>query len=315
MSKEEFIMDLKYGVVPYLPEEIREAGEMKIFTQMKNNDKLLHGISIEREDGQPSPVIYVDELYEKYQIGLAMEHVFEEFAEAFETAWKESPDIDRLNLSYEAVKENITCRIVNLKMNRNRLHEMKYTPVGNGYGMTYHIELGEGKSIPVTRGLAEAQGYDMRLLCREAMKNTQEQHPAVLQSMESVVFNMVSGPEEQKNLLSRNEKLQTDTMYILGTDRKTFGAAALFYPEVKEQIGELFQGDYYAIPSSVHEFILIPDEMGISAGALGQMLKEVNEKEVPAEDILGDKVLKYSREERSLKTMEPEKEKDTERGR
>lgn len=38
MSKEEFLMDLKYGIGPYLPEEIREAGELKIFTQMKNND-------------------------------------------------------------------------------------------------------------------------------------------------------------------------------------------------------------------------------------------------------------------------------------
>lgn len=33
------------------------------------------------------------------------------------------------------------------------------------------------------------------------------------------------------------------------------------------------------------------------------MLKEVNEKEVPAEDILGDKVLKYSKEERFFKTV------------
>ena len=183
MSKEEFLMDLKYGIGPYLPEEIREAGEIKIFAQIKNNDKLFHGIGIKREDGQTSPVVYVDELYEKYQIGLPMEHVFEEFAEAFERAWKESPDIERLNLSYEAVNEKLTCRIVNLKMNRNRLHEMKYTPAGNGYGMTYHIELGDGKSIPVTRELAEAQGYDMRLLCREAMKNTQEKYPAVLQHL------------------------------------------------------------------------------------------------------------------------------------
>lgn len=53
MSKEEFIMDLKYGIDPYLLEEIREAGEIKIFTQIKNNDKVLHGISIEREDDQP----------------------------------------------------------------------------------------------------------------------------------------------------------------------------------------------------------------------------------------------------------------------
>ena len=81
-----------------------------------------------------------------------MEHVFEEFAEVFETAWKESSDIGRLNLSYGPVKETITYHIVNLKMNRDRLHEMKYIPVGNGYGMIYHIELSDGKSIPVTRG-------------------------------------------------------------------------------------------------------------------------------------------------------------------
>lgn len=62
-------------------------------------------------------------------------------------------------------------------------------------------------------------------------------------------------------------------------------------------------------------FILISDEMGICADDLQQMLREVNEKEVPEEDILGDRVLKYSREERSLKIMEPEKEKDSERGR
>ena len=67
--------------------------------------------------------------------------------------------------------------------------------------------------------------------------------------------------------------------------------------------------------TNLDNIILISNEMGINAEALGQMLKEVNEKEVPAEDILGDKVLKYSREERSLKTMESEKEKNTERGR
>lgn len=315
MSKEEFLMDLKQGIGPYLPEEIREAGEMKSCMQIKNNDNLLHGIHIEREGGQPSPVVYVDEFYEKYQIGLPMERVFEEVAKVFETAWKERPDIGQFNLSYEAVKENFTCRIVSLKMNRNRLHEMKYTPVGNGYGMTYHIDLGDGKSIPVTRRLAEQHGYDMRLLCREAMENTQRKYPAVLQNVESVVFNILSGAEERENLLWKKERLQTDAMYVLGNDAKTFGAAALFYPEVKEQIGELFQGDYYAIPSSVHEFILVSDKMGVSAKGLGQILKEANEKVVSAEEILGDKVLKYSRKERAFKTMEPEKEKDTERGR
>lgn len=315
MSKEEFMMNLKFGIKDYLPEEIREAGKIKIVTQIKNNDKLLHGIIIKRENGLPSPVVYIDELYEKQQSGLPMEHVFEELAEVLKAAWKESRGIGPFNLDYEAVKEKITCRMINLKMNRNRRHELKYTPVGNGYGMTYHIELGDGKSIPVTRELAEVKGYDMKQLCRDAMKNTQEKYPAILRNMETMVFHAARSPKERENLLLKDEKLQADAMYVLGNEENIFGAAALFYPEVKEQIGELFQGDYYAIPSSVHEFILIPDEMGIGAGELGQMLKEVNEKEVPDEDILGDKVLKYSREERTLKTVETEKEKDMERGR
>lgn len=315
MKKEEFLVGLKDGIGPYLPEEIREAGKIKIFTQIKNNDRVHYGISIEREDKLPSPVVYIDELYEKYQTGIPIEHIFEEFAEVFKTAWKESLHIGSLNLSYEAVKEHITCRMINTKMNQNRLHEMKYTPIGNGYGMTYHIELDEDKSIPVTRGLAEAQGYDMRMLCQEAMKNTQEKYPAILQNMENIVLDILRSSDGRENLLLKDEKLQTGAMYVLGNDERKFGAAVLFYPEVKERIGELFQSDYYAIPSSVHEFILIPDEMGICANALQQMLREVNEKEVLEEDILGDRVLKYSREERSLKIMEPEKEKDSERGR
>ena len=48
-------------------------------------------------------------------------------------------------------------------------------------------------------------------------------------------------------------------MMILTNSRKTYGACCILYPKVLEQLAERVDGDYYLIPSSVHEFILLPE--------------------------------------------------------
>ena len=42
--------------------------------------------------------------------------------------------------------------------------------------------------------------------------------------------------------------------------RKTYGACSILYPGMLEQLAERIGGDYYMIPSSVHEFLLVPRE-------------------------------------------------------
>ena len=56
--------------------------------------------------------------------------------------------------------------------------------------------------------------------------------------------------------------------------------------------GELEDKDYYVIPSSIHESILV-DTDSMEPDALNAMIREVNATQVLPEDFLSDYGLKY----------------------
>ena len=70
-----------------------------------------------------------------------------------------------------------------------------------------------------------------------------------------------------------------------------------------EQLAKRVDGDYYLIPSSVHEFILLPVDQERSAEELKEMIVEVNSTELTPEEILSDQLYLYSRQERCVKIL------------
>ena len=49
-------------------------------------------------------------------------------------------------------------------------------------------------------------------------------------------------------------------MFVITNEQTMDGASAIFYPEVMKQLGECFQGDFYILPSSIHETFVLPDK-------------------------------------------------------
>ena len=67
-------------------------------------------------------------------------------------------------------------------------------------------------------------------------------------------------PEDCVNLLeqpSGRAPAGSGPGFVLTNSRFFWGAGALFYPGMIDRIHELLGGDFYVLPSSVHEFILI----------------------------------------------------------
>ena len=89
--------------------------------------------------------------------------------------------------------------------------------------------------------------------------------------------------------------MNDDSMYILTTNRFQLGAVALFYPGVAEKIAEMAGGNFYAIPSSVHEFIILPESDKYSEEELQAMLESGNRDVVSEDDILSDTIYVYDR--------------------
>ena len=68
-----------------------------------------------------------------------------------------------------------------------------------------------------------------------------------------------------------------------------------YYSGLLSDIAAQLDSDFYIIPSSVHEVLLIPSEHIFSKKELSTMIQEVNDTQLLPEEILSDHAYYYSR--------------------
>jgi hypothetical protein len=89
-------------------------------------------------------------------------------------------------------------------------------------------------------------------------------------------------------------------MYVLSNPVRSFGAACIVYPEVLDMAGQVLGEDYYVLPSSVHEVVLVPVSKSMEPGEMDAMVMEINQTQVAEEEILSDHAYLYQRDAKSL---------------
>ena len=199
------------------------------------------------------------------------------------------PDI----LDYEKMKDKLQMRICDKEWNTDRLADKVVTEHGD-FAAYYAVNLeenGEGiSSIPVTVSLMNEWGVSVEQIQADAMmadKNRGVQLVDMTQIVESMIFGGTP-----KNLL--NEKLDMETvenpMFCLTNESKMNGASLLLQEDIRKQIGECLGSDYFVIPSSVHEVLILPDNGIFQVPELNAMVQEVNETQVERQEQLSDKV-------------------------
>ena len=91
-------------------------------------------------------------------------------------------------------------------------------------------------------------------------------------------------------------------MYALTTEDGNNGAVIATNPIVLETIGAAFGGDFFLLPSSVHEFLVVPrdDEM---IEDLLQAIRDINREVLSEEEFLSDSLYMYDVEKKSIKVF------------
>ena len=102
------------------------------------------------------------------------------------------------------------------------------------------------------------------------------------------------------SLLRLEVRVLADYMYIVTNSITSFGAAVMLYDDFWKRMRTLIGENFYVLPSSVHELILIPECYVMDKRRLQEMVKEVNRTEVENEEILSDNVYYYSGKEDRL---------------
>lgn len=135
-------------------------------------------------------------------------------------------------------------------------------------------------------------GIDEETLDEVAFENSPRLRPPRLLTPISAILDI---PENEKG---------DGELYLVSTDDCTLGAACLFYPEMMQAYARMLESDYYILPSSIHEFLLISDTIIEEPGELISMVKEINAIEVSKEDKLTDNVYHFQLDGKVFETLD-----------
>lgn len=79
------------------------------------------------------------------------------------------------------------------------------------------------------------------------------------------------GMDEAKEMAMQMMPDIPDTMFVLTNDTKVNGAAAILNDDIRQEIVEKV-GDFYMLPSSIYETLIIPKDAGMEFKELEQMV-------------------------------------------
>ena len=311
MNIKEFTARAAAEVLEYLPEDLRERVSVEETEVMKVNDQILHGLAFHRGD-EPAPTFYLDDLFKLFQNGACMGDLLQGMAEAYAESYATAafsggacPGADSSvpfpveipDLRYSEVKRKVGVRLLGMDYNRKFLETVPFREVGNGYALIADAQIGASDggvfSTVITNKMAEEYAYDMDVIFDSALDNAWRTNAAVFTPAEEVM----SGGEWPEGETS---------CWLLTANRPRCGAAALFYPGTQAMIADVLDEDYFAIPSSLHEFIIVRASVVGDPSHLCRLVREANRTIVSPEDLLSDNLLYYSRSVGALSLVLPE---------
>lgn len=290
-SFKSFIKQVKKQLIDYYSDRaIVEVTEV-----LKTNGKRETGLSIvfKDKDAVAVPVIYMDSLYQAYKDGATsieecVERIIEIRAENNDIGCFEN--ITDIISNWEVAKSCVYPRLINTKYNKELLESLVHYDFLD-LSVIFIIrgqrdKDGGFKSIKITKDLFNNYGIDMDTLKEVALKNMKADNYK-FERMEDIFRLMEDRPDERSDERSDDEALECapGNMYVLSNNGGIFGATGVLDEELLKK--NLKDKDFYLIPSSVHEMIVVPAE-SVDVEELTEMIHSVNDTVVNVTDRLSN---------------------------
>lgn len=266
----------------------------------KNNGIQEEAVVILGEEKRIAPTIYLREFFENWKWGReTLEEISREIL--LQNARQEREvdfSLDSFE-NYEKARGQVYFKLINYEMNKVMLTKIPYIAyLDLAVVFYYRLEKGnfQGATMLIHNCNLDVWNIDSRQLLEDAVLNTSRKLPYSFQGMDALIRELAGASNDEEMEFYTGEEI----MYVLSNQEKCFGAAALLYPHLLSHISKIFRKNFYVLPSSVHECILVPDQGQYSRIELTRMVREVNQSQVEADEILSDQVYYYDRQKEKL---------------
>lgn len=277
---------------------------------IKNNDHFKTGLAIKGKNSNVAPNIYIDEYYEAYVNGMDIQEVVTRVVRSYEIN-KVDISCDTSALwSYENIKHKICFKLINAEKNKVNLQSRPHR-LFLDMAVAYYIMAGEEMNqlgnINITNNMMKMWKVSESQLFEDSMRNT----PGILKCMVMPMSEVVEEIYNKMKGIDENNSNETgfvncdkgEMLYVASNTKRVNGAGVLLYKNLMEQFSEIIGDDFYILPASIHETILVPCITDMCESELLQMVREINENEVDDEDVLSNNIYRYYRHTNYVKMI------------
>lgn len=267
----------------------------------KNNGLLIHGLTIMKKSEMVCPTIYLESFFERYSEGESLSDIVNEIVGIFSASDKYKPTgLDFFN-EYERVKDKLRIKLINKEYNEKLLENVPYRDFCD-LAVVCMVEIdmpgGQTGSVLIHNNHICMWGVHEKQILNDAISNSFTNDRGVVHRMEDMVRSIYNSMNDAQTDIF-DEQIETMVscpcgLYVLSNEKQLYGAASIVHKEVRTQLSEQMGGDFYIIPSSVHELIIVPNNIENSLMNLNEMIREVNSTMLSKDEILSDHAYLYN---------------------
>lgn len=250
------------------------------------------GLSIQPNDSPMAATLNLDTVYNQM---VDQEKSFQEVADDLITHAADiivdMPKIDVNDITnYDQMKNTLVVQVIPTDRNAEMLADIPHKNIED-MSLVYRMQIDQNEngtsSVLITNAMLENYGVTVDQLHQDAMDAAVINNPATFRSMQEVLSDLMGMPADLM------PPMDGPQMYVASVENSLNGAGVIAYPDFMNQVAEQVGGDFFVLPSSVHEVLVVPDDGSIDRHDLESMVREVNASEVLPKDQLSDNVYHY----------------------
>lgn len=287
MSREDFKEKLR-------KELLKELGE-GYSVRFEHVTKVNHSyevVNIRKWHETISPVIPIENYYLEFKAGKSIPYIAQNILVFYNEI--SSPDIKENDLyDYASIKKKIMPRVVNLDRNQSLKDHVPHICLHDlGLMVIFYVDLctmGETKmSYMIQNQMLKMWNITKDEMISEAVCNSNKDYLYTIKPLEEILFDMTG----DKCFLSNDIP---DTYIVTDRNTKMFGARILYFCDILRNFAEEQNSDFYIIPSSVHELLLVRTDTELSLQELRDTVFSINREVLDETEFLTDDVFLYLR--------------------
>lgn len=265
-------------IIDYMPRDFKdhtpEVREVKKVNRIKDGFILSPP---EMDPSRPMPTLYLDDIYEDFCVDEDLNRVLSNAAFVLMKYSGETFDEARPD-NLKNMKDRVVMNLINRDMNCELLKDLPHREIMDLaiiYRLVVRTEEKGILSLMINHDVCREMGVDEEELYRLAKTNTRRIFPAKIIEDEGA-------------------------MCIMTNDAVINGATTMLYRDDMKKLSEKIGGDFFILPSSVHEFFAIPTEYE-DVGRLAAMLAGGNGNVTDWSEVLSGSIYLYSAERNDIR--------------